>query len=206
MNYQLSLRKGSLSQAVLFTALLCILCYSCRQASGTSQATESELIKRINAVQQQMAIQGNISDEEQLALQSLAKIVGSDENYSSQEDMKDALYFNEVEQIPVYIGCEDLPQEESKQCFIESLNSLVATEFNLDIPSKLGITGPQSVEVFFMVNKDGTVSHRKIREPNVVILAEIGRVLKLMPKLEPGMQNGEAVKVRCSAIVHYEAS
>ncbi|WP_394747526.1 energy transducer TonB [Spongiimicrobium salis] len=183
--------------------LFCLLCISCQQNPGTSQNTESELIKRINAVQNQMAKQGNISEAEKMALKSLASIVAPDENYSSQEDLKDAILFDEVDAIPVYLGCEELSQEESKQCFTDSFNSLIASEFNMDIPNRLEIKGPQSVEVFFMVNKDGTVSHRKVREPNVVILAEIVRVLKLMPKLKPGMQDGEIVNVRCAAIVHY---
>jgi len=203
MNHKSKFKKRNVLQVIFLMPLFCLIGVSCNQKSGTTQNTESELINRINAVTNQMAKQGNISDEELLALKSLARLVGSDEDYGSQEDLKDAIAFDEVETVPVYFGCEGLSEKESKQCFNESFNSLVASEFNIEIPNNLGIQGPQSVEVFFMINKDGTISHIKVREPNVVILAEIARVLKLMPKFKPGTQNGETVKVLCTTIVHY---
>ena len=199
MNYKLIRIK----KAMFFLPVFSLLYISCGQTSDTSKNKKSDLINKIQAVHNQMAKQGNISEEEQLALKSFASLVGADENYSSQEDMKDAIPYDKVEFTPIYPGCDGLSQEESKQCFTESFNSLIASEFNPDIPNNLGIEKPQRVEVFFMVNKDGTLSHHKVREPNVVILAEIVRVLKLMPKLKPGVQNGEKVNVMCSVIVHY---
>ena len=49
----------------------------------------------------------------------------------------------------------------------------------------------------FIVEKDGSVSNiEEMRSPNPLLADEAKRVLTLMPKWTPGMQDGEAVRVR----------
>ena len=48
----------------------------------------------------------------------------------------------------------------------------------------------------FTVNEDGTVSDIQIvRSPSVGFNKEVCRVVKMLPRFKPGMQQGKAVKV-----------
>jgi protein TonB len=70
-------------------------------------------------------------------------------------------------------------------------------EKNLKYPKKAkrkGIEGSDVVE--FIVNKDGSISDVKIKNSVCEELdAEAIRVVKLMPKWEPGLQDGDPVRV-----------
>ena len=157
----------------------------------------------VNAVQKQMMVQGNISEEERLAILSLEDLVASYEDFTNSRDTKYAIEFNDVENVPLYPGCGELSQEESKQCFIKSVNKLVETQFNTDIAKNLGITEPQNVEVFFKIDKTGKIENLKVRDANVIIQAEVIRGIKHLPTMKPATQNGEAVDVMCSNTIFY---
>ncbi len=176
---------------------------SCGQDAQSSGKSQSELINKVNAVQQQMMKQGNISEEERQAILSLASLVRNDEDFVNSEDMKEALQFDAVENVPVYPGCEELTKDALNQCFLEQVNKHVIAEFNKDIARKLGISQSKTVEVFFMIDKNGELSNLKVRDANVSIQAEAGRVIKLLPKMKPGTQNGEPVDVMCSTVITY---
>ena len=175
--------KTSIRTIALFIVLIVFSCTS-------SNTSESELINRINDVQEQIAKQGNISEEEKLAILSLASLVDDENDFSKSN--KDAISYSEVEVKPIYAGCE---AEVSEDCFKEKLADLIEAEFNKDLLQKTEMNGEATIEYFFQINKDGTISNRKIRESNVVVLAELARVLKLIPNMKPGSQNEKLVDV-----------
>ena len=66
--------------------------------------TKSELIMKINAVQQQVMAQGNITEDEEQAMLSLCSIISRDDglaNYNPDNRM----ILKDVEIAPVYNGC-----------------------------------------------------------------------------------------------------
>jgi len=73
MKYKSNLkRKKGLQNLVIISIIsIGLLCVSCKQTPDPSKNTESELIKKINAVQQQVMAQGNITKEEEQAMLSL---------------------------------------------------------------------------------------------------------------------------------------
>lgn len=157
---------------------------------------------KINAVQQQLMAQGNMTKEEEQAILSLCNIVSHDDglaNFSPDNRM----ILKDVEIVPVYEGCEGLSKEEAKECFNNKVSTFIKREFNLNVSKDLNLSEPKQVEAFFIINKNGNLTGMKVRDSEVTIQAEILRVLRKMPVMKPAIHKGESVSVLCSIIVKY---
>jgi hypothetical protein len=195
-------RKYILKTLLFFSfALISIFGISCNEKSTTSKTSESELINKVNAVHQQIMKQGNITDEEAEAILSLTSLVAHDDGF--KKGLEEAIEFNVVENPPVFPSCEDLPKEDTKNCFTEKVNLFISDQFNTDIPKKLGITEIQNLEAFFRIDKSGEVTNFKVRDANPIIQAEALRVLRLLPQMKPATQNGETVNVVYGVTIPY---
>ena len=164
--------------------------------------TKSELIMKINAVQQQVMAQGNITEDEQQAMLSLCSIMSRDDglaNYNPDNRM----ILKDVEIAPVYNGCEELSEEEIKECFNNKVSTFIKREFNLSLSKDLNLSEPNQVEAFFIINENGNLTGMKVRNSELTIQAEILRVLRKMPVMKPAIHNGKSVAVLCSIIVKY---
>ena len=164
--------------------------------------TESELIMKINAVQQQVMVQGNITEDEEQAMLSLCSIMSRDDglaNYNPDNRM----ILKDVEIAPVYNGCEELSEEEIKECFNNKVSTFIKREFNLSLSKDLNLSEPNQVEAFFIINENGNLTGMKVRNSEITIQAEILRVLRKMPVMKPAIHNGKSVAVLCSIIVKY---
>ena len=163
---------------------------------------ESELIMKINAVQQQVMAQGNITEDEEQAMLSLCSIMSRDDglaNYNPDNRM----ILKEVEIAPVYNGCEELSEEEIMECFNNKVSTFINREFNLSLSKDLNLSEPNQVEAFFIINENGNLTGMKVRNSELTIQAEILRVLRKMPVMKPAIHNGKSVAVLCSIIVKY---
>ena len=164
--------------------------------------TESELIMKINAVQQQVMAQGNITEDEEQAMLSLCSIMSHNdglENYNPDNRM----ILKDVEIAPVYNGCEELSEEEIKKCFNNKVSTFIKREFNLSVSKDLNLSEPKRVDAFFIINENGNLTGMKVRNSELTIQAEILRVLRKMPVMKPAIHNGKSVPVLCSIIVKY---
>ena len=164
--------------------------------------TKSELIMKINAVQQQVMAQGNITEDEEQAMLSLCSIMSRDDglaNYNPDNRM----ILKEVEIAPVYNGCEELSEEEIMECFNNKVSTFIKREFNLSLSKDLKLSETNQVEVFFIINENGNLTGMKVRNSELTIQAEILRVLRKMPVMKPAIHNGKSVAVLCSIIVKY---
>jgi hypothetical protein len=164
--------------------------------------TESELIMKINAVQQQVMAQGFITEDEEQAMLSLCSIMSHDHglaNYNPDNRM----ILKDVEIAPVYYGCEELSEKETKKCFNNKVSKFIKREFNLNISKDLNLSEPKLVEAFFIINENENLTGKKVRNSEVTIQAEILRVLRKMPVMKPAIHNGKSVSVLCSIIVKY---
>ena len=164
--------------------------------------TESELIMKINAVQQQVMAQGNITEEEERAILSLCSIMSKDDglaNYSPD----DRMILKDVEIAPIYNGCDKLSEKEIKKCFNNKVSTFIKREFKLNISRDLNLSEPKQVEVFFIINENGNLTGMKVRNSELTIQAEILRVLRKVPIMKPAIHKGNSVAVLCSIIVKY---
>ena len=164
--------------------------------------TKSELIMKINAVQQQVMAQGNITEDEEQAMLSLCSIMSRDDglaNYNPDNRM----ILKDVEIAPVYNGCEELSEEEIRKCFNNKISKFIKQEFNLNISRDLNLSEQKQVEAFFIINENGNLTGMKVRNSELTIQAEILRVLRKVPVMKPAVHNGNSVAVLCSIIVKY---
>ena len=130
---------------------------------------------KINAVQQQVMVQGNITKDEEQAMLSLCSIMSRDDglaNYNPDNRM----ILKDVEIAPVYNGCEGLSKEEIKKCFNNKVSTFIKREFNLSLSKDLNLSEPKQVEAFFVINENGNLTGMKVRNSELNIQAEIVRV------------------------------
>jgi len=205
MNNTLNFRKEIKRQALIIFSLSLFMLFtiSCNQKPQSSGKSGSELINKINAVQQQIMAQGNISEDEELALSSLCSLILPRDGFDNKYITHSAILFKDVKNVPIYNGCEGLFEEETKKCFNESIVKFIKEEFNTDIVNALDISEPQEVAAFFIIDENGNLSGMKIRDAEVTIQGEIGRVLKKLPKMKPATQDGINVPVLCSMVISY---
>jgi len=185
--------------SIIFIILLCV---SCKEESNSLKNTESDLIMKINAVQEQVMAQGNMTEEEEQALLSLCSIVSHDDGLATYTT-DNSIILKDVEIAPVYNGCENLSIEETRACFNNKVSTFIEREFNLSVSNNLNLSEPKQVEAFFIIDENGNLTGMKVRDSEVTIQAEILRVLRKMPVMKPAIHHGKNVSVLCSIIVTY---
>ena len=185
--------------SIIFSVLLC---FSCKEESNALKTTESDLMTKINAVQEQVMAQGNMTAAEEQALLSLCSIVSHDDGLATYTT-DNSMLLKDVDLAPVYNGCEALSKEETRACFDNKIATFIKREFNLSVSKDLNLSDPKQVDAFFIINEDGNLTGMKVRDSEVTIQAEILRVLRKMPVMQSANHNGKRVSVLCSIVVTY---
>ncbi len=112
-----------------------------------------------------------------------------------QIPIQTALELAEIDESPIFPGCETLTsEEEKKKCLQESINALVTKEFDTNLEKKLGFTKTKFT-VRFTIGKDGIVKNIKCRAPAPELQNEAIRVVGTFPQLIPGKKDGKPVDV-----------
>lgn len=105
--------------------------------------------------------------------------------------------FINVEQVPIYPGCENRKSNAAKrQCMSDKIKKLVRKKFNGNIASEYGLTGVQRIDVQFQIDKNGKIGQIKTRAPHPKLEDEALRVINKIPEMQPGMQRDKPVGVR----------
>jgi len=171
-----------------------------------TNSSKSLLIQKIEAVKEQMAVQGNVSPEEKKALKVLSALVSGDFSNIEYREITDDLEipFGVIEKVPVYEGCEGMSQEEAKKCFSQKISQHVGQNFNTKLGSNLGLTGTQKIYVKFKIDNTGNVVNIKVRGPHLELEKEALRVINTLPKMTPGIQDGVPVSVMYSLPIAFK--
>ncbi|MGB5418928.1 energy transducer TonB, partial [Algibacter sp.] len=164
----------------------------------TSQTSDSKLVKKIAEVFEQIQIQGNISDEEDMELKKL--LVLTSDNGFGDPFFDDVIKYVDipfaiVDQVPVFPGCENLSSTEQKKCMSSKISNHVSLEFNTKMADSLKLKGRQRINVIFKINSEGDVVDVRARAEHVGLETEAIRVIKTLPKFQPGEQKGKKVNV-----------
>ncbi|WP_396601709.1 hypothetical protein [Algibacter sp. R77976] len=204
MKYDFNLKtKFGFQYLMAFSIIFIVLfCFSCKKESNSLRNTEGNLIMKINAVQEQVMAQGNMTEQEEQALLSLCSIVSHDDGLATYTT-DNSIILKDADIAPVYHGCENLTIEETRECFNNKVSTFIKREFNLSVSKDLNLSEPKQVEAFFIIDKKGNLTGMKVRDSEVNIQAEILRVLRKMPVIKPATHNKESVSVLCSIIVTY---
>ena len=104
------------------------------------------------------------------------------------------LSFDEIENAPVVIGCEEKSGEESKICFIEALAKHISEKFKYPRRAiKKEIEG--DVFIQFSVDEYGYLINFKTIGPDRVLEDEAFRIMSSFKVLKPASYNGKNVKI-----------
>ncbi len=113
-------------------------------------------------------------------------------------DPKDEVDYIMLEEAPLFPGCKGT-NEERKACFSKQINKYINRKFNAGLAEELGLApGVQKIYTLFKIDKYGNIVDIQARAPHKKLKEEAIRVIKLLPKMEPGKQQGIPVKVRYS--------
>ena len=106
-----------------------------------------------------------------------------------------AVPFANLEQVPVYPGCKG-DNGELKACMSKSIQKFVNENFDLELVQNLGLPeGRHRLAAQFQISATGTIENIMIRGDYLQVNQELERVIKLIPNMQPGYQDGEAVAV-----------
>jgi hypothetical protein len=194
--------KQCQSLIIILTLSIGLLFFSCKEKTNSSKNEGSELIIKINAVQEQIMAQGNLTKEEEQAMLSICSIVSQNDGLATYTT-DNSILLKDVEIPPVYNGCENLSNEETRGCFKDKVTAFIKREFDLNVLKELNLSKPKTVDTFFIITENGNLTGMKVRNAEVTIQAEILRVLRKMPVMNPAIDNGKSVSVLCSMIVKY---
>ncbi len=113
--------------------------------------------------------------------------------------------FSVIENVPVFPGCERKKNNnERKKCMSEKIKKFVNKKFNTDLAADLGLTGRQKILVMFKIDKRGDIVGVRARAPHPALKKEAERVIKSLPKFQPGKQRGKAVGVPYSLPIIFQ--
>ncbi len=122
-------------------------------------------------------------------------IVKIDDVMVDEEEEEEIVPFAIIEHVPVFPGCEDLTsEEERKECFNQKVQEHVKNTFKYPTAAlEMNITG--KVFVQFVIDSQGRVTNIQKRGPDRLLEKEAVRIISTLPKVQPGIQRGKAVKV-----------
>lgn len=176
--------------------------------SYMSRSNQTPLMKAINAVFEQIQVQGELSDYEEKSLKRLLVLTTKDgiNNPVLQEVVETVeVPFGVVDQVPVMLSCQALKtNEERKLCMSKNIASNINKNFNLDLAKQLGLKGKQRINVIFKIDAQGDVIDARARAPHPKLEEEAIRVIYLLPQFKPGLQDGKAVTVPYSLPIIFQ--
>ena len=115
---------------------------------------------------------------------------------NNEEIIGKQMSFAVIGQVPAFPGCDtSVSNDEQRKCFSDKINKIVIENFDLDLGKTLGLVGKQKIYVRFTINKEGNITNVKSRAPHPELEREARRVVKLIPQVEPGKQDGELINV-----------
>ena len=103
-----------------------------------------------------------------------------------------------IEEAPVFPGCKG-DRNALIKCFNKKIQKHFSRKFDNELPNELGLSaGKKRVSIMFKIDKFGNVINIQARAPHPKIKKEVLKVMKLLPKMKPGKQQGVAVGVKYS--------
>lgn len=97
-----------------------------------------------------------------------------------------------IEDVPIFPGCENA--SDKRACFQKMMQKHINKTFQYPkLAKELEIEG--RVHTMFVIQKDGSIGDIKMRGPDKILEVEAARIIGKLPKMTPGKQRGNPVKV-----------
>lgn len=102
--------------------------------------------------------------------------------------------FQVIEEMPIFPGCENVEESNSRECFQEKIIEHIKKNFKYPKKARQkNITG--KVFVIFFIEKDGSIKVANVRGPHEILENEAKRIIELLPKMTPGKQKGVPIRM-----------
>ncbi len=109
--------------------------------------------------------------------------------------------FSMVDEVPVFPKCAE--EDDKIECFQKSMQEHIRKHFNYPAEAQeKGIQG--RVSIMFTIGAEGDIHNIKMRGPDKLLEDEAERIIKRLPKMKPGMQQGEPVNVTYSIPITFK--
>ena len=131
------------------------------------------------------------SDKAAAAKAAAAAAAAAKNNQGGGETVSFAL----IENSPIYPGCESGNNTARKKCMNDKIKQFLNDNFNKILSSDLGLTGVQKINIRFTINETGRIVGIRTKAADAKLEVEAKRVVNLLPKMKPGMQQGRPVSV-----------
>lgn len=133
-----------------------------------------------------------------------ASVLDSLKPVDTKEDIPNIL-LSLIQKSPVFPGCEGLESNaERKACLNEKINEFIHKNFDRDLASEYNLSGSLRTQVLFTLDNKGHIVNVKARGPHPRLEEEALRVIKMLPEITPGKQNGKTVNVLFSIPILFE--
>lgn len=123
------------------------------------------------------------------------------EDVSFEEVSEDiTVPFSVIEDVPVFPGCEN--EKDKRACFNSMIKKHIIKNFRYpELEQEMGVQG--RVNVMFEIQKDGSIGNVRMRGPNKNLEKDAARIINKLPKMTPGKQRGNPVRVPFSIPINY---
>jgi hypothetical protein len=92
----------------------------------------------------------------------------------------------------------------TKECFSSDISTHIDDNFDVSTTKNLGLTpGKMRVFVMFTITENGSLTNIKCRAPHPNLVEEAKRVVKLIPKINPGIYKDKKVITRYSLPISF---
>jgi protein TonB len=103
--------------------------------------------------------------------------------------------FAVIEDVPTFPGCEEIEKRKKLTCFNTKVSEHINATFKYPPKARRkNIEG--RVLVMFLINKDGDITNIETKGGDPILQTEALRIVRLLPKMKPGMQKGKPVNVK----------
>ncbi|WP_288955130.1 energy transducer TonB [uncultured Polaribacter sp.] len=105
--------------------------------------------------------------------------------------------FINIQNAPIFKGCEGLTEEKNKICFERKMKQFVQRNFDIDLASDLGLkSGNHKIYTQFVIDKKGKIVDLKVKATHKQLEREANRIILKIPKFTPGKQREKPVRVK----------
>ena len=114
-------------------------------------------------------------------------------NFENKQE--EVIKFSDVEKPPFYIDwcTSNISNDKIRECTDSGIKLFAKTNYNTEIAADLNLSGYQRITSAFIIDKSGKIDNIRVRASHPDLEKEALRVINLIPKMEPGRQNGETV-------------
>ncbi len=129
------------------------------------------------------------------------EIIDVDDVEVAEEPEDISIPFSVIEDVPVFPGCEN--EKDKRACFNKMIRKHIVKNFHYpELEQEMGIQG--KVNILFEIQKDGSIGNVRMRGPNKNLEKDAARIINKLPKMTPGKQRGNPVRVPFSIPITYK--